>query len=77
MKNWIYIATFLAGILVGSVIINVHAQNINTKVKWEYKVEYFGSFNIMEKGLNKFALEGWEVVGLSNYTVILRREIAN
>jgi hypothetical protein len=77
MKNWLYVATFLAGILAGTVIINAHAQNRSLKVKWEYKVDNFGTFGSMEKGLNKYALEGWELATSTNYMVILRREVAN
>jgi hypothetical protein len=77
MKNWLYVAIFLAGILAGSVIINTHAQNSSPKVKWEYKVDNFGTFSSMEKGLNKYAQEGWELATSTNYMVILRREVPN
>jgi len=77
MKNWLYAGIFLAGILIGSVIINVHAQNNPPKLKWEYKIITNGvSKTGMENTLNSLGQDGWELVAALGGVIYLKREAA-
>jgi hypothetical protein len=64
MKQKVHIISLLSGMALGAVVMLTVAATNNERVKWEYKIQYFGgTSHVGSDGINALGEEGWEVVG--------------